>query len=178
MSILSIFTAPSPILQKKSMPIGSVDAGIKKFMHNMLETMYEDKGVGLAAVQVGILQRILVADLQDDEDIETPQGLYPLFMANPEIINKSDELILATEGCLSLPEQKVEMARSSAITVKFLNYSNQTQELNLDGWIARVIQHEIDHLDGRLLVDYLSNIKRNVAMRKLQKLKKLKNSSL
>jgi peptide deformylase len=178
MSILPIVTAPSPILQKKSLPIDSVDAEIKRFMHNMLETMYDDKGVGLAAVQVGMLQKIIVIDLQDEEDTEIPKDFYPLFMANPKIVTKSDELVLATEGCLSLPEQRVEMARSSTITVQFLNYSNQMQELNIDGWLARVVQHEMDHLEGKLLVDYLSNIKRDIAMRKLQKLKKLKNASL
>jgi len=171
MAILSIVTAPSAILKKKSLPINSVDAETKKLMHNMLETMYEDKGVGLAAVQVGVLQRILVVDLQDDEDAEIQKDFYPLFMANPEIVEKSSELILATEGCLSLPEQKVEMPRASAIKIKFLNYNNDLQELSLDGWLARVIQHEMDHLDGKLLVDYLSNIKRDMALRKLRKLK-------
>ena len=171
MTILPIVTAPSPILKKKSLPINSVDPETKKFMHDMLETMYADEGVGLAAVQVGVLQRILVVDLQDDEDSEIEKDFYPLFMANPEIVEKSSELILATEGCLSLPEQTVEVARARAIKIKFLNYNNDLQELSLDGWLARVIQHEMDHLDGKLLVDYLSNIKRDVALRKLRKLK-------
>jgi len=173
MAILPIVTAPSPILKKKSLAIDLVDEQIREFMHDMLKTMYEDKGVGLAAVQVGVLKRILVVDLQNDDDNERPKDFYPLFIANPEIIEKSSEQVLATEGCLSLPEQKVEVARSNSIKIKFLNYNNNLQELSLDGWLARVIQHEMDHLDGKLLVDYLSSLKRNVALRKLQKLKNL-----
>jgi len=173
MAILPIVTAPSPILKKKSLAIDLVDEQIREFMHDMLKTMYEDKGVGLAAVQVGVLKRILVVDLQNDDDNERPKDFYPLFIANPEIIEKSSEQVLATEGCLSLPEQRVEVARSNSIKIKFLNYNNNLQELSLDGWLARVIQHEMDHLDGKLLVDYLSSLKRNVALRKLQKLKNL-----
>jgi peptide deformylase len=173
MTILNVITAPDPILKEKSTAVGQVDDNIRKLMDDMLVTMYHDHGVGLSAVQVGILQRILVIDLQDDNDqSERDQGFFPLFMANPEIIEQSTELVLATEGCLSLPEQRIEVARPDSIKTKFLDYNNKSQEITVSGWLARAIQHEIDHLNGKLLVDYLSNIKRDVALRKLKKLKK------
>lgn len=173
MTILNIITAPDSILKEKSVVVELVDDKVRKLMDDMLVTMYHDHGVGLSAVQVGILQRILVIDLQDDNDQgERDQDFFPLFMANPEIIEQSAELVLATEGCLSLPEQRVEVARPDSIKTKFLDYNNKSQEITVNGWLARAIQHEIDHLNGRLLVDYLSNIRRDVALRKLKKLKK------
>lgn len=172
MAILPILTAPNPILKQKSSRVASVDKQVRKLMDDLLETMYADKGVGLAAAQVGILTRVLVIDLQDNDDLERPDSFYPLFVANPEIIEQSAELAIASEGCLSVPEQRIEVARPASIKVSFLDYNNNQQELALNGWLARVIQHEIDHLNGRLLIDYLSQIKRDVAIRKLTKLKK------
>jgi peptide deformylase len=172
MAILPVLTVPNPILKQKSSPVESVDNQVRKLMDDLLETMYADNGVGLAAAQVGILKRVLVIDLQDDDDLERPNGFYPLFVANPEIIEKSNELAVANEGCLSVPEQKIEVARPSAIKVRFLGYKNNQQEFAADGWLARAIQHEVDHLNGKLLIDYLSPIKRDVTMRKLTKLKK------
>lgn len=171
MPILPIVTAPDPRLQRKSLLVGKVNDTIRELMRNMLDTMYHDSGVGLAAVQVGELLRVLVIDLQNNDDTERAENFYPLFMVDPEIINKSEELVIATEGCLSLPEQQIEVARSESITIKFLDYNNIHQGLQVSGWLARVIQHEIDHLDGKLLVDYLSSIKKDVALRKLKKLK-------
>jgi peptide deformylase len=98
-------------------------------------------------------------------------GFYPLFLINPEIIKKSDELVIATEGCLSLPEQQIEMTRPSQVYIRFTDYHNNICELDAEGWLARVIQHEMDHLDGKLLIDYLTYVKRNIAIRKLRKLK-------
>ena len=142
-------------------------------MDDMLVTMYHDHGVGLSAVQFGILPRILVIDLQDDHDQgEREQGFFPLFMANPEIIDQSPELVLAAEGYLSLPEQRIEVARPDSFKTTFLDYNNKSQEITVNGWLARAIQHEIDHLNCKLLVDYLSIIKRDAALRKLKKLKK------
>ncbi|MDD9335545.1 MULTISPECIES: peptide deformylase [unclassified Candidatus Tisiphia] len=171
MPVLPIVTAPDSKLKQKSLPVSIIDDNIRKLMDDMVETMYHDHGVGLAAIQIGIAQRILVVDLQNNDDTERPAGFYPLFIADPKIIDKSKELVVAIEGCLSLPEQRVEVARSESITIRFLDYHNNQQELKADGWLARVIQHEMDHLDGRLLIDYLSDIKKDIALRKLKKLK-------
>ncbi|MCC8399988.1 MULTISPECIES: peptide deformylase [unclassified Candidatus Tisiphia] len=175
MSVLPIVTAPDSRLKQKSLPVGTVNDTIRKLMDDMVETMYHDHGVGLAAIQIGIVKRILVVDLQKNDDTERTVDFYPLFIVDPEIIDKSKELVVAVEGCLSLPEQQIEVARSESISIRFLDYNNIQQELKADGWLARVIQHEMDHLDGRLLVDYLSNIKKDIALRKL---KKLKNNNL
>ncbi len=173
MAILEIITAPDSVLRKKANSVDLVDDSIRKIMDNMLETMYHDKGVGLAANQVGILKRIVVIDLQEDDDVERAENFYPLFMANPTIVNCSDEMLEATEGCLSVPDQKIDVLRHASVKIKYLDYNNKEQELEAIDWLARAIQHEIDHLDGKLLLDYLSNLKRNVAIRKLTKLKKL-----
>lgn len=172
MAILEIITAPDPVLRKKANPVKSVDNIVRKFMDDMLETMYEDNGVGLAANQVGVLSRVLVLDLQKDDD-DKPRGFYPLRVANPELLQASDEMVEAEEGCLSLPDQKILIERHENIKIKYLDYNNKTQELVADGWLARVIQHEMDHLNGKLAIDYLSSLKKNVALRKLNKIKKL-----
>ena len=173
MTILEVIKAPDPILKKKAKSVDLVDDSIRDIMDNMLDTMYHDKGVGLAANQVGILKRIVVIDLQDDDDMERTESFYPLFMANPTIMECSDEMIEATEACLSVPDQKVDILRHASVKVRYLDYNNKEQELESSDWLARAIQHEIDHLGGKLLLDYLSNLKRNVVIRKLTKLKKL-----
>ena len=173
MPILDVITAPDPILRQKSTSFDSVDDGVRNLMDNMLLTMYHDEGVGLAANQVGVPKRLLVVDLQDRvEKEDRGKDIFPLFIANPEIVNISEELVLAVEGCLSLPGEKMEIARAAEITLRFLDYNNNKQEMFFDGWLARVIQHEMDHLDGKLLVDYLSKIKKDTALRRLKKLKK------
>ncbi len=173
MAILKIITAPDPILKTRAHSVDLVDDSIRTIMDNMLETMYHDKGVGLAANQVGILKRIVVIDLQDNDEEERPDGFYPLFMANPVIISCSDEMIEATEGCLSVPDQKIDVLRHASVKVKYINYNNKVNEIEASGWLARVIQHEMDHLEGKTLLDYLSNLKKNVVIRKLTKLKKI-----
>lgn len=172
MAILPVLTAPDPMLKQKSIPVQEVDDSIRKLMDDMLETMYADNGVGLAAVQVGTLKRVITIDLQDDDDTERPKGFYPLFLANPEFLEKKGEMIAATEACLSLPEQRVEVARVNEVKITYLDYKNQRQELETSGWLARALQHEMDHLDGRLTIDYLTLIKKDIAIRKLTKLKK------
>ena len=173
MAILEVLTAPDPILKKKAEPVKEVDDSIRNIMDNMLETIYHEQGVGLAANQVGILKRIIVIDLQDDDDVKRPAGFYPLFMANPTITYYSDEMVEAVEGCLSVPEQRISVSRHVSVKVEYLDYNNNMRELEVSGWLARAVQHEIDHLDGKLLLDYLSNLKKDVVIRKLIKLKKL-----
>ena len=173
MAILKILTAPNPILQTKSSPVESVNNSVRTLMNDMLDTMYGDKGIGLAANQVGVLSRVLVLNIQKDDDQNRAKSFYPLYIANPEIIETSDEIVEAEEGCLSLPGQKITVPRPGYIKIKYLDYNNKSQELGTDGWLARAIQHEMDHLDGKLAIDYLSALKKNVALRKLVKLKKL-----
>lgn len=173
MKKLEILTAPDPRLTKKAIPVDSVNENVRKFMDAMLKTMYVDRGVGLAANQVGILQRVLVIDLQEDDEDERPKGFYPLFIANPEILEASENLIEADEGCMSVPEQRIKVARPERVKVRFLNYKNEIQEISTGGWLARVFQHEIDHLDGKLMIDYLSNLKKSVVLRKLTKIKRM-----
>lgn len=172
MSILEVLTIPDPILKKKAQTVEAVDDSIRAIMDDMLETMYHDDGVGLAANQVGVLKRLLVIDLQNDDDTKRQEGFYPLFIVNPEIIEASDEMIEADEACLSVPGQQVTVKRHESVKIRYLDYNNNLQELSANGWLARAIQHEIDHLNGKLLVDYLSKLKKDVAMRKFAKMKK------
>jgi len=172
MSILSIVTAPDERLKQKSHRVLEVTDQTRKFMDDMLETMYHEDGGGLAAVQVGVLKRIMVIDIMDHDPIERPKDFYPLFIVNPEIIEKSEELVTANEGCISLPQQRFDIARPASIKIKYIDYHNKPQELEANDWFARVIQHEYDHLEGRLMIDYLSSIKRDIVLRKLKKLKK------
>lgn len=177
MAVLKVITAPDPILKMASSPISKVTDETRQLMNNMLETMYEDRGVGLAAVQVGILKQIIVIDLQDDEhdeddEAKKPDDFYPLFMINPQIISSSAEYVVAIEGCLSVPEMRIEVPRPDSIDLRFLDYFGNQTELKASGWLARVIQHEMDHLTGKLIIDYLSTLKKDMALSKLKKLKK------
>lgn len=174
MSLLKIITAPDPVLRSKAISVDSVDDSVRKLMDDMLETMYHDRGVGLAANQVGVLKRVFVIDLQDnDEEINRPENFYPLFIANPEIIKSSKEMVDAEEGCLSLPTLRSLVARHESLVLKYLDYNNKEQKMEINGWLARAVQHEIDHLNGILAIDHLSKLKQDVAMRKLKKMKKL-----
>lgn len=173
MGKLEVLTAPDPRLTKKAKPVESVNDNVRKFMDDMLETMYEDRGVGLAANQVGVLQRVIVIDLQEDDDKERPKDFYPLFLANPEIIETSGDMVEAEEACMSVPGQRVPVARPERVKVRFLDYNNEIQEIETGGWLARAFQHEIDHLDGKLTFDYLSKLKKDVVLRKLVKIKRL-----
>ena len=173
MSKLKVLIAPDPILKKKALTVEFVDNSIRRLMDDMLATIYEDRGIGLAANQVGVLKRVLVLDLQEDDDQERDKGFYPLFIVNPEIIESSEETKIAEEGCMSVPDQRIPVERPVSVRIKYLDYNNKEQELETEGWLARAVQHEIDHLNGKLLIDYLSNLKKNVVLRKLTKLKRL-----
>lgn len=175
MAILSIITAPNPILKKKSLPVEKIDDQLRQFLNDMVETMYHDNGIGLAAIQVGVQKRILVVDLQEsDDNPDRPKDFFPLKMINPEIIHKSTEECTATEGCLSVPNQYVDIVRPKKVTVRFLNEHNEEKILECDGWFARCVQHEMDHLDGKTLLDYVSSVKRDVMIRKLIRTKRSK----
>ncbi|GLR82295.1 peptide deformylase [Azospirillum oryzae] len=167
MARLPILVAPHPILKRKAQPVAEVDARVVKLMDDMVETMYDANGIGLAAPQVGVLDRVIVVDVH-----EKGEPANPMRLANPEIVWSSDEKSVCEEGCLSVPEQYAEVTRPQRIRVRYLDEKNQQQEIEADGMLATCIQHEIDHLDGVLFVDYLSMLKRNILLKKVQKMQK------
>ncbi|KAA0687074.1 peptide deformylase [Azospirillum brasilense] len=167
MAVLDILVAPHPVLKQKAKPVEKVDARIAKLMDDMVETMYAAKGIGLAAPQIGILERVIVVDVHDKD--EKPN---PIRLANPEIVWKSDETSVCEEGCLSVPDQYAEVTRPSSVRVRYLDETNETREIEAEGMLATCIQHEIDHLNGVLFVDYLSMLKRNMILRKVQKMQR------
>ena len=169
MALLPILTAPDPRLKKKSAPVETVDDELRQLMDDMLETMYAAPGIGLAAPQVGVLKRVVVLDI-DREDVKTG----PLFMANPEIVEASDEDVSYEEGCLSIPDQYAEVTRPAEVKVQWMDLDGKTQQETFDGLWATCVQHEIDHLDGKLFIDYLTPIKRQIITRRMQKLKREK----
>ena len=164
MSIRKIVIEPDPILRKKSESLEKVDDEIRKLLDDMLETMYAAPGIGLAAVQVGILKRIIVIDISKDQEKKTP-----LFLVNPEIISRSKKTSVYEEGCLSLPGHFAEIERPAECQVKFIDYDGKEKELVADGLLATCIQHEIDHLNGVLFIDYLSKLKKDMIVKKLIK---------
>ena len=167
MALLPIITAPDPRLKLVASRVDAVDDGIRRLMDDMLETMYEAPGVGLAAPQVGVSKRVIVADVARSG--EAPQ---PMLMANPEIIEASQERVMFEEGCLSLPEHFADVKRHERIRIRYLDRENEIREQDVEGFLATCVQHEIDHLDGVLFVDHISGLKRGMIMRKLTKLKK------
>jgi peptide deformylase len=169
MALLSIITAPDPRLKVKAKPVTRVDDATRRLFDDMLETMYAAPGIGLAAPQVGVAKRVIVLDIAREG--EPPN---PLRIANPELLWTSDELMTASEGCLSLPEHYADVERPNAITLRYLDYENEIRELEAEGLLATCIQHEMDHLDGVLFVDHLSAVKRSIILRKLAKAKRQK----
>ncbi|WP_337997494.1 peptide deformylase [Oleispirillum naphthae] len=164
MAILPIVVAPDPVLKAKAKPVAAVDDEIRQLMDDMLETMYAAPGIGLAAPQVGVSKRVIVLDVAHKD--EPPA---PLCLANPQVIWASEELACYEEGCLSVPKQYAEVERPAVVKVRFLGRDGKKHEIEADGLLATCVQHEIDHLDGILFIDYLSNLKRNMILRKLRK---------
>ena len=167
MAVLPIITAPDPRLRVTCDPVESVDDGIVRLMEDMLDTMYLAPGIGLAAPQVGVTKRVLVVDVSPKDG---PRD--PIFMANPEILWRSDELAVYEEGCLSLPEQYADVERPVRIRVRYLDRTNAVREREAEDLLATCIQHEMDHLDGILFVDHISSLKRGIILRKLAKTKR------
>jgi len=165
MAKLDIITLPDPILRKTSAPVERVDEGVRNLADDMLETMYAAPGVGLAAVQVGVLRRLIVLDTAKGED-EPPR---PLVMINPQIVALGLQMRRHEEGCLSIPDVRIEIDRPSSVTVEFLDREGKPQQLIAEGLLATAIQHEIDHLNGRLIIDFLSRLKRDIIVRKFKK---------
>lgn len=168
---MTILTVPDPLLKKKSLPVPSVDEGIRHLMDTMLTTMYDASGIGLAAPQVGVLKRVIVLDVTYSREgaVKTPMAVV-----NP-LITYRDGVYKQDEGCLSLPGVSAEIQRAARIHVTGIDRNNQPFSLNAEGMLAVCLQHEIDHLDGILFVDHLSRLKRDILLRRLKRLKKQKN---
>lgn len=167
MAKLKLYEYPHPVLKKKAEKVAAVDDELRKFLDDMLETMYAEAGVGLAAPQVGVSKRVVVIDIAHEG--EKPA---PMFLVNPEIIWRSEEKQICEEGCLSLPEQRAEVERPASVRVKYLDYNGKACELLAEEFLAVAVQHELDHLDGILYIDHLSRLKRQMLVKKLSKLYK------
>ena len=164
MSVRDIVLVPDPVLRQVATPVAEVNDDIRSLMNDMIETMYDAPGIGLAAPQIDVSQRVIVMDCSDDDD--KPQ---PLKMANPEILEFGDEKASMEEGCLSIPSHNGEVTRPNSIKVRYLDENNKLCEIDCEGLLAVCIQHEVDHLNGVLFIDYLSRMKRDMIMRKMMK---------
>ncbi len=164
----SIIIHPDPRLKKQCAPVSDLSDDLRALADDMLETMYDAPGIGLAAPQVGVLSRLIVLDCVKDEK-QSPQ---PMIMFNPEVISSSDELNVHEEGCLSIPDQYYEVTRPAEVSVRWIDRDGAPQEAGFDGLWATCVQHEIDHLNGILFIDYLGRMKRQMITRKMQKLKR------
>ena len=169
MTEYTIITVPDPVLREEAQLVASVDDAIRAQMDGMLKAMYDAPGIGLAANQVSMLNRVLVMDLSSREEDSEPN---PICMANPEIIHESEEMSVREEGCLSIPGQYADVERPAIVRVKYLDYDGNPAELEAEGLLSHCVQHEIDHLNGVLFVDYLSSLKRNMMLKKVDKMKK------
>lgn len=187
MAILEILEVPDPRLKQISVPVEKFDDELRTLVSDMFETMYDAPGIGLAAIQVGVPQRVLVIDLQpEDEDAEPeachahgdhhhthqPTKREPRIFINPEILDPSDEFIVYQEGCLSVPEIFADVERPSRIRARWQDLDGNVHDENMEGLMAICLQHEMDHLEGVLFIDHLSRLKRQMALKKLQKLRK------
>jgi len=166
MTVRTILTEPNKILRQISQPVEKVDDEERELMKDMLETMYSLKGIGLAAIQIGVPKRIIVLDISKEENNKNP-----MYFVNPIIKNKNKELATYEEGCLSVPGQFAEIDRPSECDVEYLDYNGEKQFLHATGLLATCIQHEIDHCDGKLFIDYLSKLKKSIIIKKLSKQK-------
>ena len=164
MSIKNIITEPNQLLRQISKPVDSVGKDEQILMDDMLETMYASNGIGLAAIQIGVLKRIIVMDISKDD-----KNKNPMYFVNPIIINKNLEKLTYEEGCLSVPNQFAEIDRPSKCEVEYLDYNGEKKLLKVEGLLATCIQHEIDHLEGILFIDYLSKLKKSMIIKKLSK---------
>ena len=167
MTLRKIIIEPDAILRKKSATLEIVDNELRELMDDMLETMYAAPGIGLAGVQIGILKRLVVIDVSKEKEKKSP-----LFLINPKIISKSNSTSVYEEGCLSLPGYFAEIERPAECELEYIDYHGKKKEMRARGLLATCIQHEIDHLNGILFIDYLSKLKRDMIIKKLVKNKK------
>ena len=166
MALRTIITEPNKILRQVSKPVEKVGDEERKLMRDMLETMYQANGIGLAAIQIGVPKRIIVMDISKDQNKKEPR-----YFVNPIIKNKDDTKITYEEGCLSVPNQFAEIDRPKKCDVEYLDYNGNKKILKAEGLLATCIQHEMDHLEGVLFIDYLSKLKKSMIIKKLSKMK-------
>ncbi len=180
MTIRDIIKLPDPVLRQTSSEIETVDDDVRRLLDDMLETMYDAPGIGLAAIQVGVPKRIITIDTCSREEEEGDEGgdgseagdepgKNPIFLINPEILSLSDDRSIYEEGCLSIPDYFAEVERPASVHVRYVDYDGKQQELQAEGILATCIQHEVDHLNGVLFIDYLSKLKRDLVVRKFTK---------
>lgn len=167
MTIKPLIILPDPLLREVSKPVERIDDAMRQFARDMLDTMYDAPGIGLAAIQVGEPLRMLVIDLAKEGEEPAPRVVI-----NPEVLARSDDRSVYEEGCLSIPDYYAEVERPAKVRVKYLDEHGKEQEVEADGLLATCLQHEIDHLDGVLFIDYISKLKRDMVMRKFKKLAK------
>ena len=172
MAILPIVEVPDPRLRQISTPVEVVDDEVRALVSDMFETMYDAPGIGLAAIQVGVPRRILVIDLQEEEDEAGRPIPDPRVFINPEIVEASDQQIPYNEGCLSVPEMYAEVDRPDRIHARWLDEHGSAHDQEIEGMLATCLQHEMDHLNGILFIDHLSRLKREMLLRKLAKLRR------
>ncbi|WP_298427330.1 peptide deformylase [Rhodoblastus sp.] len=168
MAIRPILCLPDPRLRAASENVGVVDDEVRALMDDMLETMYDAPGIGLAAIQIGVAKRVIVIDLAKKDDPPAPQCF-----ADPEILERSEDASVYEEGCLSIPDYYEEVSRPAKVRVRFLDRNNERREIEAEGLLATCLQHEIDHLDGKLFIDHLSRLKRERAIKKFAKASRL-----
>ncbi len=166
MTVKTILIEPNKLLRQVSKPVDKVGGEERKLMDDMLDTMYNAPGIGLAAIQIGVPKRIIVMDISKDENKKEPR-----YFVNPIIKNKNKEKAKYEEGCLSVPDQFAEIERPNTCEVEYLDYNGKIQLLKADGLFATCIQHEMDHLEGILFIDYLSKLKKSMIIKKLSKIK-------
>jgi len=167
MTIKPLIILPDPLLRQVSTPVERVDSDLLRLADDMFETMYDAPGIGLAAVQIGVPRRLLVLDVAKEGEEKQPQVFI-----NPEILASSDDVSVYEEGCLSIPDYYAEVERPATVTVRYLDRNGQQQTIEADDMLATCLQHEIDHLNGVLFIDHLSRLKRSMALKKLDKLRK------
>ena len=187
MAIREIIEAPDPLLKTVSRPVEVFDDELKALVSDMFETMYDAPGIGLAAIQVGVPLRLLVIDLQEEDEDAEPEECHahggeahhhqpikynPRVFVNPEILSPSEDTTIYNEGCLSVPEIYAEVERPAACRVRWQDLEGKVHEEDMEGMMAICIQHEMDHLEGVLFIDHLSRLKRSMALKKLEKLRK------
>jgi len=177
MAIRPILEAPDPRLRTKSIPVETVNDELRLLIADMFETMYAAPGIGLAAIQIGVPQRVLVIDLQEDEDEEGRPIKQPRVFINSELFDPSEERSLYNEGCLSVPDQYAEVERPAAIHARWLDESGEKHEARLEGLLATCLQHEMDHLEGILFIDHLSKLKRDMVLKKLEKARRARKAA-
>jgi peptide deformylase len=171
MAILPIITLPDPVLRKEAADVERVDAELRRLAEDMLATMYDAPGVGLAATQIGTLRRLIVMDPSRDEEAK-----QPLIMVNPVILERGSEMRVHDEGCLSIPDVTAEVERPALARVAYIDTEGKPQETTLEGIWSTVVQHEIDHLNGVLFIDYLSRLRRDMIVKKFTKQKRIEQA--